>query len=382
VRKDITQRSEAGYISFALLALVLIAGLYPARAVAQVKRYVCVPCGLPCDAKFFDKPGSCPDCGMALVTEEEAKAAIAATPPARKVAILIFDGAEIIDFAGPYEVFGAAGFDVYTVSVTRKPITTAMGMTVVPQYSFEDAPLPDVLVVPGGGVKGAQSNTAILEWIKDETAKIKHTMSVCNGSFILASAGLLDGLSATTTDGNIPKLRAQFPKINVVDDQRYVDNGKIITTAGLSAGIDGALHVVELLEGKGAAEQTALIEEYDWGANSKFARAALADHLIPDLSATADYGRWEVASTEGGRVGWELVVRGSSPKTPAELMALCERKLGTAGKWTKVDGWTDGISTWTFRTKDGGVWTGTVTLTEAKTPKNGYTVKVIIAKTG
>jgi putative intracellular protease/amidase len=372
----------AGLIKAAIFAFALTAALYSAQADAQAKRYVCVPCGLPCDIKFFDKPGTCPDCGMALVTEEEAKAALAATPPPKRVAVLIFDGAEIIDFTGPYEIFGAAGFDVYTVSNTKKPITTAMGMTVVPQYSFADVPLPDVLVVPGGGVKATQANATILQWIREETAKIKHTMSVCNGSFILASAGLLDGLSATTTYGNISKLRAQFPKINVVDDQRYVDNGKIITTAGLSAGIDGALHVVELLEGKGAAEQTALLEEYDWEANSTFVRASLADHLIPDLSATADYGRWEVASTEGGTDRWDLVVRGSSPKTPGELMALCEQKLGTAGKWTKVDGWTDGTSKWTFRTKDGAIWNGTVTLTEAEAPKGGYTVKVSIAKAG
>lgn len=382
MRNDTYINRAAVVIRVAILAVILTAVLCPAQSDAQAKRYVCVPCGLPCDAKFFDKPGTCPDCGMALVTEREAKAALAATPPAKKVAILVFDGAEIIDFTGPYEIFGAAGFDVYTVSVTKRPITTAMGMTVVPQYSFKDVPLPDVIVVPGGGVKAAQSNAAILHWLTKETAKVKHTMSVCNGSFILASAGLLDGLSATTTDGNIPRLRAQFPKINVVDDQRYVDNGKIITTAGLSAGIDGALHVVELLEGKGAAEQTALIEEYDWQANSKFARASLADHLIPDLSATADYGRWEVASTEGGTDRWELVVRGSSPKTPDELMALCEQKLGAAGKWTKVDGWTDGTSKWTFRTKDGGVWNGIVTLTEAQVPKGGYTVKVSIAKAG
>ncbi len=84
----------------------------------------------------------------------------------------------------------------------------------------------------------------------------------------------------------------------------------------------------------------------------------------------------------GPGLGLKLVVRGSSPKTPGELMALCEQKLGTAGKWTKVDGWTEGTSKWTFRTNGGGVWAGTVTLTEAKTPKNGYTVKVIIGKAG
>src|SRR5262249_52563175 len=154
--------------------------------------------------------------------------------------------------------------EVYTVAATHDPITTAMGMTVVPKYSFADAPAPEVLVVPGGGVRAASQHAPTLQWVREVTARDRHTMSVCNGAFILASAGLLDGLTATTTAHNIERLRTQYPRVHVVDDQRWVDNGKIITTGGLSAGIDGALHVVSRLRGAGVAQQVALGEEYAW----------------------------------------------------------------------------------------------------------------------
>ena len=371
--------SAPGTVAAVLLFAACIAIAHDAPA---DRRYVCVPCGLPCDSKFFDKPGTCPDCGMALVTEEEAKAALAAAPPTHKVAILIFDGVEIIDFTGPYEIFGAAGFDVYTVARTKDPITTAMGMTVVPRYTFDDVPQPDVLVVPGGGVKATQENEPTLNWIKGETARINHTMSVCNGAFILASAGLLDGLSATTTNGNIPRLRSQFPKINVVGDRRYVDNGKIITAAGLSAGIDGALHVVELLEGKGAAEQTALVEEYDWEGNSRFVRASLADHMLPNLYLSQDFGNWDLVSTEGSTDHWNLSLKGTSNKSAAELMNHFDQKIESEKMWKKVDQWKDGKSRWALQTKDGKTWSGTVSVQIIPGESHKYTVVVSVAKGG
>jgi len=365
--------------SAALGMLVLIAGSASAEAPVRQPRYVCTPCGLPCDAKFFDAAGTCPDCGMPLIEESKAKEEAADSRPGKKVAVLVFDGAEIIDFTGPYEVFGAADFDVYTVARSNDAVTTAMGLKVVPAYTFENAPLPDVLVVPGGGVKATQNDSATLGWIRRETALIQHTMSVCNGSFILASAGLLDGLSATTTYGNIPRLRSQFPKITVVDDQRYVDNGKIITTAGLSAGIDGALHVVELLMGKGYAEQIALIEEYDWHPGTAFVRAALADRLIPDLGLASNGDPWDLVSTEGNNDRWENVYQGKSEKTLAGLAEWIEKACVTGGKWTR-NGGGGGTSLWAFTGKDGKAWEGDVTVREGSGGAHRYIVTVRIAR--
>jgi putative intracellular protease/amidase len=318
---------------------------------------------------------------MTLVSEEQARAALAAADTNTKVAILIFNGAEIIDFAGPYEVFGAANFNVYTVAKTNDPITTAMGLTVIPKYSFDDAPQPDVLLIPGGGVTATQGDSTTLQWIRDETAHIQHTVSVCNGAFILASAGLLDGLTATTTDGNIPRLRALFPKINVVDDRRYVDNGKIITTAGLSAGIDGALHIVELLKGKGFAEEVALSEEYDWSPHAAFVRAALADRLIPNVDLGSNYGTWDLVSTEGDTHHWEKVFRGTTTKSPTELLDQIDRALLTAARWKKVSG-AEESRTWKFKGNDGKPWRGSVTVMPIPGQSHQLLVKVTIAKGG
>jgi putative intracellular protease/amidase len=346
-------------------------------------RYVCPPCGLPCDEAVFDAPGVCPKCGMKLVEQ----GAAASTARAReKAAILIFDGVQIIDYTGPYEVFGTAGFDVYTVAETRAPVTTSMGMTVVPKYTFADAPQPDVLVVPGGGVYGARESKATLKWVTDTTAHARNTMSVCNGAFILASAGLLDGLTATTTSGLIEKLQADYPKTKVVDDRRFVDNGRIITTAGLSSGIDGALHVVSRILGNGTAQAVALREEYDWRPGAGFARAALADRLIPQLDLPAN-GQWNIESTQGGTDRWELVLRGSSDLDTAALTEQFARTLATNGKWTTVPpakprSSPPGASDWKFRGRDGKDWTGRLKIQPVSGESHQYTATVTVARAG
>lgn len=160
------------------------------------------------------------------------------------VAIFIFPGAEIIDYAGPWEIFGAAGFEVYTVAETTDPIRTSMGQMIVPDYTFENCPTTELFLLPGGGVPRLEKNSPTLQWIQKKSKESTYTMSVCNGAFWLADAGLLEGKSATTIHGRIPQLTKQFPNVHVLSDRRFVDNGNIITTAGLSAGIDGALHMV------------------------------------------------------------------------------------------------------------------------------------------
>jgi putative intracellular protease/amidase len=206
--------------------LLMVAALAHAAPVGSSGgRYICPPCGIPCDTLVFGAPGVCPVCGMKLLAEAEAAGQGPAQPARKRVAIVVFNGAEILDFTGPYEMFGAAGCDVYLVAEAMDPVTTAMGMTVVPRYTFADAPQPDVLLVPGGGVRAAQKNEAVLHYIRETTAHAQNTMSVCNGAFILASTGLLDGLTATTTNGNIPLMATTFPRVKVVRDQRVVDNG-------------------------------------------------------------------------------------------------------------------------------------------------------------
>jgi transcriptional regulator GlxA family with amidase domain len=179
----------------------------------------------------------------------------------RNVAILVWPGAELLDFTGPAEVFAAAGkhrfFKVYTVGLSKEPLRTQGSVLVKPEFTLEDCPKPDVIVIPGGNMNPVSGNRAVLEWVKQHAANAEIVLSVCTGSFLLAEAGLLDGLEATTHHFGWDALASQYPRVRVVRSERFVDDGKIVTAGGVSAGIDGALHVVEKLHGRDAAEWTA-----------------------------------------------------------------------------------------------------------------------------
>jgi len=232
------------------------------------KLYVCPPCGLDCDQQTFDKPGVCPHCGMTLIERTKAEKTQAKEEKPVTVAILLFDGVEIIDYSGPWEVFGAAGFRVHTVAAKPEPIKTVFGQRVIPDYTLENSPPAEILLIPGGSVSRALNDPRLIAWIQAHSRESRYVMSVCTGAFLLAKAGVLDGLSATTIRHSIDKLAKFAPKTKVVRDHRYVDNGKVITTAGLSAGIDGALRLVWKITGKEQAQSTAAGLEYRWNPDS------------------------------------------------------------------------------------------------------------------
>lgn len=140
--------------------------------------------------------------------------------PEVTVGIVLFDGVQIIDFAGPYEVFGAAGFGVVTLTRDGKPITTTMGLKVTPDNDFANAPDFDILLVPGGTVADAQKDPETLDFIRSRTPGADHVLSVCTGAFILGETGLLDGLQATTFTPRIDGLARDFPKVDVIRDVR------------------------------------------------------------------------------------------------------------------------------------------------------------------
>jgi putative intracellular protease/amidase len=203
------------------------------------------------------------------------------TQPQVRVGIVLFDGVEIIDFAGPYEVFGTAGFGVVTLSPDGKPVKTAMGLTVTPDASFANAPPFDVLLVPGGDTGDAQKDPRILDFIRQHTDSSRYVLSVCTGAFIMGSAGILDGLKATTFNPAINELAKRYPKVDVIKDVRWADNGKVITSAGLSSGIDAALHVVARVRGTDQAKSIAMHLEYDWKSEGGFVRSRMADRYLP-----------------------------------------------------------------------------------------------------
>jgi putative intracellular protease/amidase/YHS domain-containing protein len=190
------------------------------------------------------------------------------TPPEAgvPVAFLLSDGAVMIDFAGPWEVFQDArvagrsepAFRIYTVAQTTAPIAASGGVGLIPQFDLAHAPQPKVVVVP------AQSppTPPVKDWLRAVARRTDVMMSVCTGAFVLAEAGLLDGHNATTHHGSFVTLAMDYPQITVKRGARFVDEGGIATSAGLSAGIDLALHVVERYYGREIARQTAYYMEY------------------------------------------------------------------------------------------------------------------------
>jgi putative intracellular protease/amidase len=258
-----------------------------------------------------------------------------------------------------------------------------MGMTVTPEYTFADAPQADVLVVPGGSVVGPTGSATTIAWVRERSAAARQTLSVCNGAFILAKAGLLDGLSATTFAGLIDDLREAAPKTRVVSDQRFVDNGRIVTTAGLSSGIDGALHVIEKLKGLGTAQATAIHMEYDWRPDSGYARAALADRLIPRVDL-GDGSTLTMLHTRGDRDRWDIAGAVRSPLPPADILAKVDEALA-AGHWTKGKAETRGrgaASEWRRQGEDVGSWTGRLTLEPDGKEVGRYTLAMTIQRKG
>ncbi len=189
----------------------------------------------------------------------------------RNVAILLFDEAEELDFAGPLEVFAAASelheetpFEVYTVAEHTRAIRAHNGLRVLPEYSFSNCPAPDILVVSGGyGARSAMHHAAVVEWVKARAQQAEQVLGICTGAFILASAGLLDGLEVTTHHELLDHLEEIAPKATV-GEQRVVDGGKILTSGGIAPGIDLSLHVVSKLLGEAHAQRTARYIGYPW----------------------------------------------------------------------------------------------------------------------
>ena len=190
--------------------------------------------------------------------------------------IYVFDNVEVLDFAGPYEVFTCATrvnrgevplFNVFTVGETLSPVRARAGLKIDPDFSLENHPEIDCLIVPGGVVSAELEKQNVLEWIAKQAFTTTITASVCTGTFLLAAAGIMEGKSATTHWEDVSDLRAMFPWLSVKEGGRWVDEGEIVTSAGISAGIDMSLHLVERLKSRELALLTAKQLEFDWTEN-------------------------------------------------------------------------------------------------------------------
>jgi transcriptional regulator GlxA family with amidase domain len=211
----------------------------------------------------------------------------------RNVAIVLYDGVEVLDFAGPSEVFASAGgfsgvpgvdaFNVYTMGATKSPVKSQGFVTVTPEYSIDDAPKPDIIVIPGGHSRSLTDDARFMTWVRKAIPESEVTLTVCSGAFVAAKAGALDGKQATTWYGAVENLKKAAPNVDVQEGRRFIDTGRIVTTAGVSAGIDGALHVVARLTGRSAADRTARYMEYHWTPEPYLAVAY--SYLNPSLDA-------------------------------------------------------------------------------------------------
>ncbi|MED1783487.1 DJ-1/PfpI family protein [Brevibacillus fortis] len=190
-----------------------------------------------------------------------------------RVGIFIFDDVEVLDFAGPLEVFSVTSMEndshtpflVKTVSEKGNMIQTLNGLKVQPDYSFDNMPVFDILIIPGGvGAREREvHNEQVINWIREQMQQVELMASVCTGAFLLAKAGLLTGKKATTHWVSLERLEKEFPEVIVQKGVKFIDEGNIVTSAGISAGINMSFHIIKRLVGAEVAEQTAKTMEYD-----------------------------------------------------------------------------------------------------------------------
>lgn len=198
----------------------------------------------------------------------------------KSIAILLFDHVEVLDFAGPFEVFSITGqrnvgepFQVFTVA-EKKSVAAKNNLNIQPTYLLDECPPCDIFLIPGGGgfypdgkpfgTRYEMDNATLLMWVKTRAAKAELVLSVCSGALILAKAGLLENKEATTHFMAVDLLKSIAPSTKVSPEKRWVDNGQVVLSAGVSAGIDMALYIVERLQGKQVAKDASRYMQYDY----------------------------------------------------------------------------------------------------------------------
>ncbi len=223
--------------------------------------------GKPCELKDFVEQATCDQCGMKLITKSDFQEQEAERKSNQKtLGVILYPGFELLDVFGPVEMWNYdPNLNVIFVAEKAGRVNSIHGMPTIAEFSFETCPKLDIMMVPGGmGTLTEVKNEKMLEFLKAKNEETTITTSVCSGSWILAQAGLLDGRKATSNKLYFDEAKKFGTDVEWVQQARWVDDGKLITSSGVSAGMDMALHLIERLHGTEQAELVAKITEYNW----------------------------------------------------------------------------------------------------------------------
>ena len=282
------------------------------------------------------------------------------------VAILVYDGVQVDDHAIPFEVFSQFALnEVYTVAKGVGELTTWRGMRILPNYTFADAPEPDVLVLPGGDAGDARADPEIMAWVRRTAASADYVLTICTGTFFLVGTDLLHGARVTTWYDRQDELRQAAPEAEVVGDEIVVESGKLVTAAG--SGIEGSLLVVAKLHGEAWSEVVRLNLEYEpIPAELHVPRVELADLKLPDgLYGEFPWRRAELALYEGDRNGWRMRWRFTSDAPFDSLSGRFAHTLAAEDGWELRDQESSDrlwASRWNLPGHEGSPWRGAVSL--------------------
>lgn len=308
---------------------------------------------------------------LVAVVASHLPASVYAQADKPNVAILVYDGVQVIDHAIPFEVFGQFSLNnVYTVSADGSAITTYMGMQVLPNYSFADAPAPDVLVLPGGDAGEAQRNEEIALWVDRTVSGVDHILTVCTGIFFLVGSDVLDGKQITTWYDRQDELQRVAPRAEVVTDRIVVESGRLVSSAGL--GVDGALRILARLHGEAWAEVVRLNMEHELiPPEIRVPRAELADVMLPGgIYAVFPWREAKLVRYEGDRNVWTMDWRFDSQESIDSLSAKFRDALDSEDGWELIgveSGKTAWSSVWSVAGRAESAWQAVIRLRDLGT---------------
>jgi putative intracellular protease/amidase len=307
--------------------------------------------------------------GFACGATAAASPAAALSPQVCLVAFLTVDRVKFHSFAARYVELPLVGLSVIPLTKACKQVAAVQGLKVQVDHSFASSPAANIVVVPGGHIHDAEKDAATLDWIRKQAGPADHVLSVCTGSFILGSTGLLDGKPATTFHRSFEGMQKQFPKVHVVTDQRWVDSGELVTSAGLASGIDAALHVVAEVRGLAVARSVAMNLEYDWKPEHGFVRGKMADRYLrlPAKLRMPEGTRLSSVISMGDTRTWDMEYSVETRLTPEEFFAFVADHARKDPALAVDDSVGPRQVAWEYPGDSGGRWRVAFNVTDART---------------